>query len=132
MSNAPNQLARPQGVFTTPMKHPGRRDNPYDEHWCALIVTRYRHGIPLDSDHLQMPWDRYGFPFYKSCMRYIEKYRQYGHWQPKHANENHVTERKVLGQPLIRVVLYRVVHLEVPLFSRPCLPVQHGPYCPSI
>ena len=48
-------------------------------------------------------------------MRYIEKYRPYGHWQPKHANGNHLAERKVLGQALVRLALYRVVRPEAPI-----------------
>jgi len=77
------------------------------------IVTRYVLGIPLQSPDLDALWAVYAYPCLKTCKRYIEQYHMHGHWNAKAATGNHLAERDVLGQPLVRLVLlYRLVHPE--------------------
>lgn len=48
-------------------------------------------------------------------MRYIKQYHELGHWKNKIATGNHEAEREVMGQPLVRLALYRLVHPEAPI-----------------
>ena len=115
MAAAPNHLFLPLGTFTTRGPHPSRGGNPYDDAWRQCIVTMWQLGIPLESPHLEALRETYDFPCYKSCTRYIEKYRALGHWQPMRPTGNHEAEREVLGQPLVRLALYRVIFPAAPM-----------------
>ena len=68
-------------------------------------------------------------------MRYIEKYRELSHCQPKAATGNHEAEREVLGQALVRLALYRVVHPEAPISHARAflfnIDPTVAPFCPS-
>ena len=75
----------------------------------------YLLGIPLDTPHLRLLRAVHEFPSLRSCQRYINKYLECGHWQPKYATGNHDAEREVRGQALVNLALYRVVHPESPL-----------------
>ena len=48
----------------------------------------------------------------RSCVQYIEKYRELDHWQPTPATGNHEAGREVTGQALVRLALYHVIHPE--------------------
>ena len=112
MTHPMNRLRLPCGVFKRPDIHPSYGGNAYDDPWRGSIVTMFRLGIPLDTQHIRHMRAIYNFPAMISCMRYIEKYRELGHWQPKLATGNHEAEREVLGQALVRLPLHRVVHPE--------------------
>ena len=68
-------------------------------------------------------------------MRYIVKYRELSHCQPKAATGNHEADREVLEQALVRLSLYRVVHQEAPISHVRALLFDIdptvAPFCPS-
>ena len=71
----------------------------------------------------------------QSCLRWIEQYRALGHYRPKTATGNHEATREVLGQALVRLALYRVVHPEAPMshvraFLFNMNPTM-APFCPA-
>ena len=72
----------------------------------------------------------------QSCLRWIEQYRALGHYRPKTATGNHEATREVLGQALVRLALYRVVHPEAPMshvraFLFNMNPTM-APFCPAV
>ena len=77
-----------------------------------LVITRYQLGLPLVSPDLDELRQEYQYPSVWSCRRYIRQFIQKGHAQPKHDTGNHMAERQVLRQHLVRLALYRVVHPE--------------------
>ena len=115
MANPMNQFVLPLGTFTDPGPHPSRGGNPYSDPRRQSIITMWQLGIPLESPQLELLRQTYDFPSYRSCLRYIKKYRTYGHWQPMRATGNHEAEREVRGQPLVCLALYRVVHPAAPI-----------------
>ena len=95
----------------------------------------FRLGIPLDTPHIRLLRAFFNFLCMKSCMRYIKKYRELSHCQPKAATGNHEAEREVLGQALVRLSLYRAVHQEAPISHVRALLFDIdptvAPFCPS-
>ena len=77
-----------------------------------MVITRYQLGLPLVSPDLDELRQEYQFPCLRSCRRYIRKFVQAGHARPKHETGNRMAKRQVLGQHLVRLALYRVVHPE--------------------
>jgi len=110
-----NRLRRPLGTFTKPTHHPSRGGNPYSIDFRTEVITRYQLGLPLVTPELEALRDLYAYPSIITCMRCIEKERALGHWQPKYATGNHFAERDILGQALVHLALYRVVHPEAPI-----------------
>ena len=103
-------LRLPLGTFTVAGPHPSRGGNPYSDDFRNDIITRFTLGIPLDTPALNALQDEHAYPHMDTCMRYIDKFQSDGHVQPKMATGNHAAEREVLGQPLVRLALFRIVH----------------------
>jgi len=93
-------------------KHPSQGGNPYSQDMRDMVITRYQLGLPLVSPDLDELRQEYQYPSLWLCWRYIRKFIQEGHARPKHETGNHMAERQVLGQHLVRLALYRVVHPE--------------------
>ena len=62
MTHPMNQLRVPLGTFTETRPHPSYGGNPYDDPWRGSIVTMFRLGIPLDTQHLRQLRALYDFP----------------------------------------------------------------------
>lgn len=89
--------------------------NPYSQEVREEVITQYVLGIPLQSPDLDALQAVYAYPSLQTCMWYINQYHELGHWDNKIATGNHQAEREVLGQPLVRLALYRLVHPEAPI-----------------
>ncbi len=110
------RLRQPLGTFQHDgKKHPSWGGNPYPQEVREEVITRYVLGIPLQSPDLDALRAVYAYPSLQTCMRYIKQYHELGHWDNKIATGNHQAEREVLGQPLVRLALYRLVHPEAPI-----------------
>lgn len=106
------RLRRPLGTFQEDKKHPSWGGNAYSQEVRGEVMTRYMLGLPLETPELQQLRAVYAFPSMVSCERWIKQYHALGHWNPKEPTGNHEAERQVLGQPLVRLALYRLVHPE--------------------
>ena len=69
-------------------------------------------GIPLDTPEIRRMREMHDFPSMQTCKRIVEQYRTLGHWLPKRPTGNHDAEREVLGEDLVLLSLYRLVHPE--------------------
>ena len=122
---------RPRGSFQPERSHPSCGGNAYSDDIRNDVLTSHRLGIPLDSPELnllraQPP----AYPSLQTCMNYINRERELGHARAMHATGNRVAERKIEGEPLVRLALYR---LACPSrgADRSCtgIPLQYGHEC---
>ena len=102
-------------TFTATKPHPSRGRNIYDDPSRGSVVTLYTIRIPLDSPDLNLLWALHNYSSYQTCMRYIELYRECGHWQPSVVTGNHEAVHEIMGQALVHLALFRVVHPEAPI-----------------
>ncbi len=105
-------LPPPRGTFTEPRAHPSRGGNPYSDDIRKSVIARYLLGIPLDSPSLNALRAIHAFPHMDTCMRYIRRFHECGHFRPKIATGNHTAEHEIRGQSLINLALFRCVHPE--------------------
>jgi hypothetical protein len=103
------QLRRPLGSFTQAGPHPSRGGNPYSDDFRYDVITRFQLGLPLESPELNLlrAQNPPAYPSSLTCERIIQQFQTEGHFQPKEATGNHEAERKVLGEALPRLALYR-------------------------
>ena len=129
------QIRRPLGVFIDESPHPSWGGNAYSLDTREEVITRWFLGLPLESPELEVLRDVYAYPSYQTCLRWIERFRLFGHYRPMYATGNHEAERDVRGQGLVRLALYRVVHPEAPISHARAflfnMDPTVAPYCPS-
>lgn len=111
--------------------HPSRGGNPYSGDFRHDVITRWQHGIALDTPDLQALQDVYSYSSMIFCRRYIQKMHNYGHVHPMNATGNHEAEREILGQALIRFALFRCVHLKAIIDHARAFLLIVVPYTPS-
>lgn len=77
----------------------------------------------------------YAYPSYQTCLRWIDQYLLVGHFRPMIPTGNHEATREVMGQALVRLALYRVVHPEAPISHARAYLFNMDPtvvpYCPQ-
>ena len=103
------------GTFTRRGPHPSRGENLYDDPWRGSVVTLFILGLLLDTPELNLLRASHKYPSYNPYLRYIELHQEYGHWQPKIATGNNEAARAIMGQALVDLALFRVVHPEAPI-----------------
>jgi hypothetical protein len=106
------QLCRPLGTYTWEEKHPSSGGDPYSQDMHQEVITRHQLGLPIVSPELMALCQQYQYPSVWACRQYIRQFNASGHARPKYAMGNHMADRQVLGQHLLRLALYRIVHPE--------------------
>ena len=129
------RLRRPLGTFEEERCHPSWGGNAYSQEMRGEVITWYELGLPLDSPELRELRQVYAYPCYQTCLSWINQYIQLGHCRAKEPTGNHQANREVLGDALVRLALYRVIHPEAPIaHARAFLFNMDGaapPYCPQ-
>lgn len=105
-------LRQPLGTFANETPHPSRGGNSYSDDMKEDVIMRWQMGIPLVSPELDALRAVHAYPHIDTCMRYIRQFHDHGHTRRKKATGNHPAEREILGQPLVRLALFRCVHPE--------------------
>ena len=135
MENQEDLLRPALGTFEEAGPHPSNGGNPYSDDTRDEIIARWERGMPLVTPELEELRDIYKFPAYITCHRWIERHRMYGHHLHKLATGNHEAEREVLGQAIVNLAMYRVVHPEAPISHARAFLFNAdptiAPFCPS-
>ena len=105
------RMRRPLGTYTREVKHPSRGGNPYSQDMREEVITRHQLGLPTVTPELMTLRQQYQY-LQRTCRRYIRQFNASGHARPKYATGNHMADRQILGQHLVRLALYRIVHPE--------------------
>ena len=107
------QLCRPLGTYTREEKHPISGGNPYSQDMREEVIARHQLGLPTVTPELTALRQQYKYPSVWTCQWYIRQFNASGHARPKYATTgNGMDDRQVLGQHLVRLALYRIVHPE--------------------
>lgn len=108
---------RPRGSFQDERPHPSRGGNAYPDAVRHDVLTRWRLGIPLDSPELNLLRAQQppAYPSMATCLNWINRERELGHARPMFPTGNHVAEREIMGDALVNLALYRLVHPEAPI-----------------
>ena len=111
---AQQRLHRPRGSFRREGPHPSRGGNAYSNEIRHQVMTLYHLGLPLQTPELDTlrAMNPPAFPSMQTCLNWIDREREYGHYRPMHATGNHESEREIMGEDLVRLAIYRVVHPE--------------------
>lgn len=112
MANNGPSLPLPRGTFTDARPHPSRGGNPYSDDFRNDVITRYLLDISIDTNALNALRAVRAYPSIQTCMRFINKYHQVGHVQPKRATGNREAQREIRGQALVHLAMFRVAHPE--------------------
>ena len=99
------QLRRPLGTYTREAQHPSRGGNPYTQDMREEVITRHQLGLPIVTPEIMALCQQYQYPSEWTCRRYIRQFNASGHARPKYATGNHMANRQVLGQHLVRLAL---------------------------
>jgi hypothetical protein len=76
------------------------------------VISQYQLGLPMVTPGLTTLREHYLYLSVPTCRRYIKWFYALGHARPQYATRNHVAERQVLGQHLVWLALYRIMHPE--------------------
>jgi hypothetical protein len=106
------QLCRPLDTYTREENHPSRGGDPYSQEMHAEVITRHQLGLPTVTPELTALCQQYKYPSVWTCRRYIRQFNGSGHARPKYATGNHMADCQVLGQHLVWLALYQIVHPE--------------------
>jgi hypothetical protein len=99
-------------TYTREEKHLSSGGNPYSQDMREEVIARHQLGLPIVTPELTALRQQYKYSSVWMCWRYIRQFNASGHARPKYATGNHMAERQVLGQHLVRLALFRIVHLE--------------------
>ena len=106
------QLRRPLGTYTREAKHPSRGGNPYSQDMREEVITRHQLGLPIVTPEIMALCQQYQYPSEWMCRWYIRQFNASSHARPKYVTGNHMADPQVLGQYLVRLALYPIVHPE--------------------
>ena len=101
-------MRRPLGTYTREGKHPSRGGNPYSQDMHEEVITQHQLGLPIVTPELTALRQQYQYPSEWTCRWYIRQFNASGHARPKYATGNHMADRQVLGQHLVRLGLYQI------------------------
>ena len=101
---APNGTRRPP-----PSSHPSHGGNAYSDDIRQQVLEMYLQGQDFDSSKKNALRDQWKFPALITCQRWIDTFYETGDICPKRATGNNYSEREILGEPLEKLALFRVV-----------------------
>jgi hypothetical protein len=91
---------------------PSQGGNPYLKDMREEVITQYQPGFLMVTPESMALCEQCLYLSVPTCRKYIKQFHAEGHARPKYATGNCMAEWQVLGQHLVWLALYRIVHPE--------------------